>query len=1702
MDDENTIITFPRKEVPCIDPDVDDVLFQVIDWYMPESDRATQHYQRIEGYGSSNDDPEEYKIFIHGVTKEGHTVCLQVNNFCPYFFLKIPSQWVNLNDRQLKEKVRTLETKLRFEKSTKRKYNSTEEYTSNIIPYKLREHLEYVKIVKRKNFWGFTNGKEYPFIKIRMKSLALFNALKRHFSDDAQIKEGFALYESNIDPFLRFIHERNIQPCGWIKIPAKTYDFLEDGEDGPISRAGYNIGADYSSVYGCNINQIAPLMVVSFDIECTSSHGDFPVAKKNYGKLTMDLLAASKFTQNINEDKVIEWLMTVFQKEIVINIDVTIHRVFPKVKSTPVVLEKIIRRCSQKILEILCDGKTFQDDDDDGEPDATEDDTKPKRKKNNDTSNEEKLLTILDTYLPKLKGDPLIQIGTTVNRYGSDEIIYKHIVTLNSCDEIPGVDVESCDNEADVIKTWKDLIVRLDPDILTGYNIFGFDAKYIWDRVEELNIDEEFLVGLGRLKSRRTILDRKELSSSALGDNIMFFFDMDGVVQIDLLKVMQRDHKLDSYKLDAVAKHFLKDQKDDLKPREIFEKFLGNSTDRAVIAKYCIQDCALCNRLMYKLKVLENNVAMGNVCSVPLNYLFMRGQGIKIFSLVSKECRAKQYLIPVLKVGGWQPREKLGDDIPEEDGYEGAIVLPPQEGMYLDDPITVLDYSSLYPSSMISRNLSHDSYVEPNSEFANLHDQGITYHTITYDVYEGKGDAKHVVGNKSCVFAQFPNGKKGIIPSILMKLLQQRKNTRKKIEYESLITNDDRCVSGIVKDLNDESFEVFDVEENIKTIIQKSTVIERKDTYNQFEKAVLDALQVAFKVTANSLYGQIGSKMSQIYLKDIAACTTATGREMIMTAKSFVEKQYNAEVIYGDSVMPYTPITIKLKNGNIKVTTIDAIATLWEKYPQFKAGENDRSDKERADMTDVMVWTHKGWSNIRRVIRHKTTKKIYRILTHTGLVDVTEDHSLLREDESLIKPSELAVKQTLLHSQIKWNGNIDLISEEQAYIYGMFVGDGSCDTYNYKLGAKYSWAINNSNMELLIKCKAILESIENSSFKILMTLESSGVYKLVSCGGGYGFTKRLVHSYRSKCYVGQSKVIPLEVQNGSLAVLESFRKGLFDSDGNRKENAKFGCLRFDTKNQVSAQTYVLLLQKLGYNTSLNTRKDKPNIFRITYTKARQRKNPIAIKKIEVLHDKYTGYVYDLETEEGVFHAGIGNLIVKNTDSIFCKFPVTNEKGEKVYGREALPLCIAVGQKASREIKSILPPPQCLEYEKTMWPFILLSKKRYVGNLYEDDAEKKPKQKSMGIVLKRRDNAHIVKKIYGGIIDILLNKNDFEQSVIFLQNSLQEMVNGNIDLDDLIISKTLKGSYKDPTKIAHKVLASRIGERDAGNKPMVNDRVPYIYISLPEGKIAKLQGDRIEHPDYIREMNLKPDYLFYITNQLMKPICQLFALCVENLPGYNYPPEYWVQWDEDLSGKTLYTNEKKRKDRISALKMKEVEDLMFLPFMLQLGGGVKAKRAAVPKKPKLTAVSDTLPELTLNEQSLIIEIQTTQITKGKNSKYESTAIIKSPDESVLKEYKFEIKGVKQTSLIQTCEKTLQAILKDFSEMKGNPICIRIDRTFIKTLRDAYAIADTIQEDLRKAIQEQDMGKLVELQKYQATANILGYFDIFPFVLQSI
>jgi DNA polymerase elongation subunit (family B) len=1327
-----------------------ELLFQIIDWkscdiYYDNSDEAEAEDPEEESAGK-NKKLKKLMIRGYGVTDEGNSISIHVDGFQPYFYFKIPDDW------------------------TQKKFDAFKQSVLSMVDDSQKGDLVKAEIVKKKEFYGFTNNELFQYGLFQFKNQSSYYTFLKIMKEKKIIlrrwneEHDFSnkLYETKVSSLLRFFHVRDIDPSGWLKVT----NYKKNSPS--LTRSQIDITLNFNDISKVDMNAAAKIIVASFDIECCSEDGSFP-----------------KFDR---------------------------------------------------------------------------------------------------------PNDPVIQIGTTVYFFGEDECKLKYIATLKKCDPIDDAIVESFNTEKDLIIGWAKFIAKLDPDIITGYNIWGFDWEYIFKRAKNGSgglsppYHDTLYKNLQRLKMDYINPDKidltiQDLSSSALGVNILKYIDIEGIVQIDLLKVVQRDYKLDSYKLDNVAKTFMKQQKVDLSPKELFKNFKEGTSDKIKeIAVYCIMDCKLVNDLINKLQVITNNLGMSNVCVVPFSYLFLRGQGIKIFSLVAKFCREENFLIKNL----------LEDDI-DKNSYEGAIVFVPVPGVYFE-PVVVMDYNSLYPSSMIAENISHDSIVgykeyklkpktktheEDNYELVrdtinkkyNTID-GYHYIDIEYDTFEGVGDDKKKIGYKVCTFAEADNGDKSVLPRILRKLLKARKDTRKIMEYKVIQLTDGSTVEGIPDDKDDENYEVFNVTTG-KSFIKKIDVVSMKDLNNDFQKSVLDGLQLAYKVTCNSLYGQVGATTSPICYKELAACTTATGRKMVVTARDLTLNTFvGAKLTYGDSVTGDTPLLV-MKNGYVNIVSIEDLNNDWIPYEEFKPMDTNRREKQQT-YADYLIWTNEGWSKINRVIRHKTVKKLYRIRTEMGVVDVTEDHSLLDINKKIIKPMECKIGTELLHG------------------------------YPTQFPEYDKMDVN------LFEMKSIIEDLEN----------------------------------------GMMDCVPYEILNG-------------------KKNTKLAFLELIQNKDFSNQPKIFhqgiyylkmsVKKVMSYNNSVIKLKGSKEIVAIQYLR----------------DSKDDEFVYDIETESGNFQAGIGQLIVKNTDSIFINFSdvIRQKYPDRVLTeKELLIESIKIGEMAAKNINSHMKAPQNIEYEKTFWPFCIFSKKRYFGNKYEHNPEKY-KQTSMGIVLKRRDNAPIVKTIYGGVIDIILNKRDIEASKTFFYNSIKNLIDGKVDITELVISKTIRTDYANPTQIAHKVLADRMGERDPGNKPQSNDRIPYCYIDSSnllckicntkvnpdkckciscthiycathlnnhrdkcvkvcrfckltnsEAKLTNcltcrawycnkchekhklrtdkykvthndkckkeltnklLQGDTIEHPAYILEKALKIDYEYYLVHQIEKPVFQIFELVMKN-----------------------------------------------------------------------------------------------------------------------------------------------------------------------------------------------------------------------------
>ena len=1505
---------------------------KLFDFNVYNGNEAVQASSGSEEEYTVKHDKANFMIQMFGVDEKGKTSCIIVEGFKPFFYVMVNDTW-------------DIPTKTAFLEHMKEKVGKY--YEKSIVD---------CVIIKRKKLYGFDGGKEHKFVKFEFENIACFNKAKNLWygdysvnpvngrSDRKLLPTGYMfrgtqtyLYEANIPPLLRFFHIKEISPSGWVVIPMKKAIMVKGSDKKTTCDSEFAVNYKYILPMSDKETRV-PYKICSFDIEASSSHGDFPVPVKSYKKLATNIVEyfekLADLTPDMCEKTLKRIILAAFGCEKMDEVDLVYPKDSPKKRAEVESLcEKWLKVAVRSVkkeetigIEALF-AKQHQDEEDDHAESYGGVGFKYKKPAGNKkativnilcdskTDRDEKLNELnisLSSVFPKLEGDKVTFIGSTFLKYGEENPYMNHCIVLNSCSKLPIENsvLESYSTEKDVLLAWQKLIQRENPDIIIGYNIFGFDYEFLFRRAEENQCVEQFLklsrnvdeICANRNKETQRYAIEESSIQIASGQHDLRFIKMNGRLQIDLYNFFRREENLTSYKLDYVAGHFIGDYvksldytgseettktkikttnmtgllegsyvhfeeighsvdyyeegakfqvsavnkmdgtfvvdgrvapdmtkkvrwcmaKDDVTPKDIFRMTNGTADDRAVIAKYCIQDCNLVHYLMNKVDILTGFIEMSRICSVPMNFLVMRGQGIKLTSYIAKKCREKRTLMPVMEKG-------MGDE-----GYEGAIVLPPKCDLYLDNPVACVDYASLYPSSMISENLSHDSKVwskeydlagnlinitgERNYAGEFIYDNlpGYEYVDVKYDTYTyirkklGGAAEKVRCGVKQCRFAQFPNGTKAIMPSILQELLGARKATRKLIPQQT----------------------------------------------DEFMKNVLDKRQLGYKLTANSLYGQCGAKTSTFYEMDVAAATTATGRKLLTYAKRVIEECYGdalceskhglvntkAEYIYGDSVASYTPIYIRvqdtflrLKPGGPGTTTtptmirnvlqlqqqepvrkyektykydIVTIEQLAEKYGRgkwTKCLEPGKQEKEVCEIMHICIetWSDKGWTPLHRIIRHELAahKKMIRVVTRTALVDVTDDHSLLTDDGEEISPNSVIVGEKLLHCSLP----------EEAF-YDLF--QGSLDLYH-----------------------ATVDTPE-SHLKVA-----------------------------KYCAYAQSRGMPI---------------------------------RFMRSDKVAF-----------YIQSLTGLKETDDI--------------ISMKEIP-----YSGYVYDLTTENHHFAAGVGNMIVHNTDSVFFTFNLATPEGIPIRGKEALEITIELAQEAGHLASSFLKGPHDLEYEKTFMPFCLLSKKRYVGMLYETDPNK-CKRKEMGIVLKRRDNAPIVKDIYGGIIDILMKEKDIQKAIDFLRVCLENIVDEKYPMDKLIITKSLRSGYKNPMQIAHKVLADRITSRDPGNKPSSGDRIPFVYIHNTNKKA--LQGEKIETPTYIVEQGLKIDYSFYITNQIMKPVQQVFALVLEKIWSMqNKMPKLKKFRSEVESLRARLEDDDKFEDKLEQLKNKEVKALLFDEYL--------------------------------------------------------------------------------------------------------------------------------------------------------------------------
>jgi len=619
----------------------------------------------------------------------------------------------------------------------------------------------------------------------------------------------------------------------------------------------------------------------------------------------------------------------------------------------------------------------------------------------------------------------------------------KYVFVLGDSEPVEGAEVICVNNEIELINKFSQLIIDLDPEIISGYNIFAYDYPYLENRLKTKMEDWPMM---GRLMNKPTEMSSMKWKSGAYGYQDINILQMEGRMSIDMLPIVKRDYRLDMYSLDFVSKYFIGREKHDVKPVDMFlayeqqkyvydniRQYLSTKSDKDFvfsdmieelkkyiiedekanilfqryemarkeitrIVAYCIQDSDLVVDLFDKLNVWLGLNALSSVVGVTIIQLFTRGQQIRCLSQVYDKCFRKGIILD----------KRIKDKV----FYNGGFVFEPKSGVY--QGVVCLDFASLYPSIMRAYNICFTTLVAPELYDSVGDDKAATIEVEQEEPADGT-KLKNMGDNEDNDFFgendeddEDTNEIKGKTVMRTYKYKWVNKATRYGVlpEIQDHLVGSRNIIKKEIAALEDELEECNDP----VRLAQVKLLLVLKDKYSN-----------ALKVSANSLYGFLGAQEGGVLsLIEAAMCITSTGRRLIGEVNHHVETKHNGTIVYGDSVSENTPILIKINDKQ----EWKYIKDIFE----FNNCYISKDDKERIDesnLNNIMVWSDMGWTKIKQVIRHFTNKKMYRITTESGVIECTEDHSLLKPCGSEVRIEDLNVGSQLLHMDLPPSENVD-----------------------------------------------------------------------------------------------------------------------------------------------------------------------------------------------------------------------------------------------------------------------------------------------------------------------------------------------------------------------------------------------------------------------------------------------------------------------------------------------------------------------------------------------------------------------------------------------------------------------------------------------------------------------------------------------------
>jgi DNA polymerase delta subunit 1 len=202
----------------------------------------------------------------------------------------------------------------------------------------------------------------------------------------------------------------------------------------------------------------------------------------------------------------------------------------------------------------------------------------------------------------------------------------------------------------------------------------------------------------------------------------------------------------------------------------------------------------------------------------------------------------------------------------------------------------------------------------------------------------------------------------------------------------------------------------------------------------------------------------------------------------------------------------------------------------------------------------------------------------------------------------------------------------------------------------------------------------------------------------------------------------------------------------------------------------------------------------------------------------------------------------------------------------------------VAERVAKTISDTFPGCIELEFEKTYFPYLLFSKKRYAGLMFtKPDAPDYIDVK--GLQLVRRDNAPIVRTVSQQILEAIMREKSTDKALDACRDAVREVLAGDVPIDSFVVSKSLRGKYANPDSQPHVQVARKIKAR-TGERIPSGSRVPYVFV-VDDNIDSKLVSAKAEDPAYAKDRGIEIDYVYYVENQLMSPIATLLELLVDD-----------------------------------------------------------------------------------------------------------------------------------------------------------------------------------------------------------------------------